>query len=1283
MNRTYRLVRNRATGRWTIALAALGLMAQPGLALADGVAGGALPTGGRVVSGQVTIDSSGAAMTVTQETARGIINWQGFDVGADASVTFKQPDAASVTLNRVIAGAGSVIAGKVSANGKVYVVNPNGVLFAKGAQVNVGGLLASTADIVDRDFLAGREVFIRDGAPGVVVNEGTITTRGGGSVVLVGGQVSNPGVIAAAGGHVALASGAKITLSAGANGRLLIEVDGDTTAGLVENGGLIAADGGQVMMTAQGVGTAISSVVANTGTIQARTIGGQAGRILLLADMDTGQARIGGVIDASAPAGGDGGFVETSAARVAVADGTQVTTRSTSGRTGTWLIDPHDVTISAGPSSGAGGLTASADDTVINVTTLTNALANTGVTISTGVGGAQAGNITVAAPISWSADTILTLDAAGDVVINAPVAATGANAGLALNYGGDYRFGTGARVTLSGANASLSLNGAAYTLIHDVGQLQAIQNDLAGRYALAGDIDASATSSWNAGAGFTPLGMWGGTAFSGALHGLGNTISDLSITGTTYVGLFGYSQNGTFRDFGLTGASTIRSWVPDLVYIGALAGIVVNAKVSNVFSTLKIYSGATETSAGGLIGEAYQSTISNAYTTGDVTSINAGEYVGGLVGGIFATTVSNSHATGVITARSSNPGHNGHATYSGGLVGYVAAGSLLSGGYATGPVTGGEFAGGLVGLNGGVIEDSYATGAVSNYGYAGGLVASNIGAIRTSYATGAVSGDLSAGGLVGDNSGSVGASFWDVTRSGLASGIGAGAASAGVSGLTAAQMTDLSTFTAAGWNIDAMGGTSATWRIYDGQTAPLLRGFLKGVTVTALGDGKTYDGLAYAGGAGFTNSTPGAALLGSLTYGGSAVGAVNTGSYAIKAGGLYSDQQGYDISYVDGALTIGKAALTVTALNDAKTYDGLAFGGGAGVGYVGLVNGETALVLGGALVYGGTAQGAVNAGSYGLTVSGLNSGNYDIRYVDGVLTIGKAALTVTALGASKVYDGVAYAGGAGVDYAGFVNGETASALGGALVHGGTAQGAISAGSYGLTVSGLSSGNYDIRYVDGALTIGKAILIVTASGVGKVYDGAVSATVSFNDNRAAGSALIVTGDAAFTDRNAGADKVIAVSGLTLSGADAGNYTLASRSITAVADIARRPVDVAATPQTLTAGHDMPALTFGLGGGGLVGGDTAADVFTGSLASTALNNFVPGTYVITRGTLAAGGNYAIADFAAAPLTILASPHTLTAGEVRRMTAAATDTPDPRSPRVGAPDLTFAAEFIRPVW
>ena len=334
----------------------------------------ALPQGGQVTAGQAQLTVGGSKLTVNQSSERAIINWHSFDIGSGAAVQFVQPSTSSVALNRVGGGVGSQILGTLQANGQVYLVNPAGILFGKTAQVDVGGLVASTLAIRDDDFLAGRDRFGGAG-PGSVVNEGRITVQRGGRAVLLGRTVSNTGRISAPGGNVALAAGEHATLSVGANGHLQIDVDAAQVATLVANGGLIEADGGQVILTAKGADALAASVVSNTGTIQARTVANQQGRILLLGDMEHGTAQVAGTLDASAPAGGNGGFVETSAAHVQVADGARVTTLASTGSAGKWLIDPTDFTIG----TGAGSQTANG----IGATTLDTNLAGGNVMITT------------------------------------------------------------------------------------------------------------------------------------------------------------------------------------------------------------------------------------------------------------------------------------------------------------------------------------------------------------------------------------------------------------------------------------------------------------------------------------------------------------------------------------------------------------------------------------------------------------------------------------------------------------------------------------------------------------------------------------------------------------------------------------------------------------------------------------------------------------------------------------------------------------------------------------
>src|SRR4051812_39818789 len=163
----------------------------------------AAPFGGVVAAGGAGIASTGTRTTITQTTSSAVINWQGFGVAAGESVRFQQPGSSSVTLNRVLGPDPSAIFGSLSANGKVFLVNPAGVLFGPGASVNVGGLVASTLNITDGDFMGGRYPF-SGGGRGAVVNQGTITADGG-YVALLGTEVSNHGVISARLGSVALA----------------------------------------------------------------------------------------------------------------------------------------------------------------------------------------------------------------------------------------------------------------------------------------------------------------------------------------------------------------------------------------------------------------------------------------------------------------------------------------------------------------------------------------------------------------------------------------------------------------------------------------------------------------------------------------------------------------------------------------------------------------------------------------------------------------------------------------------------------------------------------------------------------------------------------------------------------------------------------------------------------------------------------------------------------------------------------------------------------------------
>lgn len=249
----------------------------PGMALAAD-----LPTGGQIVGGQGSISTSGNQMTIHQQTQNMATNWHSFDVGQNNTVQFVQPDSSSVALNRVTGTSGSQIMGTLKANGQVFILNPNGVLFGKGARVNVAGLVASTKNINTADFMKGQYTLSGSGTSGAqVINQGSLTTSKGGYIVLAGERVSNSGTVTTPGGKTVLAAGKTVTLQLDNGGLTSVSVNGSVVNALVENRGLISATNGQVYLTAKGKDMLLNTVVNNSGTIEAKGLESRGGEIVL------------------------------------------------------------------------------------------------------------------------------------------------------------------------------------------------------------------------------------------------------------------------------------------------------------------------------------------------------------------------------------------------------------------------------------------------------------------------------------------------------------------------------------------------------------------------------------------------------------------------------------------------------------------------------------------------------------------------------------------------------------------------------------------------------------------------------------------------------------------------------------------------------------------------------------------------------------------------------------------------------------------------------------------
>jgi len=254
------------------------------------------PDGPAVVGGSATVVNPGSTnVIVNQNTDKAIINWRLFDVGVNDHVRFNQPNSGSVILNRVTGGLGpSQILGSIDANGRVFVINRDGILFGPNAVINTAGFLATTHDIRNNDFMAGRFKFDMAGRPDAsIVNLGTITATNGGFAALVAPGVRNSGTITATLGNVTLASGNSFSLDFYGDKLVTLNV-GDQIASsvrdvatglplkaLVGNDGKIKADGGRVELTAVAARQVVDAVINTSGVIEANTVGTRNGMIVL------------------------------------------------------------------------------------------------------------------------------------------------------------------------------------------------------------------------------------------------------------------------------------------------------------------------------------------------------------------------------------------------------------------------------------------------------------------------------------------------------------------------------------------------------------------------------------------------------------------------------------------------------------------------------------------------------------------------------------------------------------------------------------------------------------------------------------------------------------------------------------------------------------------------------------------------------------------------------------------------------------------------------------------
>ena len=1115
-----------------------------------------LPTGGSVAAGRVSIATPSAGqMTINQSTSSAIVNWQGFSVGAGSSVTIVQPSASSALLNRVNGNTPSTIAGSITANGQVYLVNPNGITITGSGTVNATGFVASTLGISDDDFTAGRLTFAGKGASAAVVNQGTITIGRGGYAALIGGSVDNAGTISVPLGRVGLGSGEQATLDLSGDGFLQVAVPtkADGKGALVSHSGRISADGGRVEIRAAAAREAVRQAVNLSGVVEARTVSGRSGEIVLggsdgqvnvsgrldvsatspaeapppppvkaaptrtaatpasragavtitaraidlkAATIDAsglqggGTVKIGGdvqgtgtlqraevtrvdaatTIRADAIAAGDGGrviiwsdadtrFEGTISARGGAGGGNggfaEVSGKAhltyagvadlsaAHGQFGTLLLDPYNVTISNGANSNQSGFLATGNDSVINVTTLQNALRLASVTVITGAQGSQAGNITVADAITWASGSTLTLQAAGAITLNAGITAT--SGGLALSAGSTIATGAGGTVDV-GAFTLLSGNwtqvsatlpsfnatdfrlaggtflralsgdgssGAPYA-ITDVYGLQGMDGYRSGSFVLANDIDATGTARWNWDGtryqGFMPI---GGIAspFRGRFDGSGNTIAGLTINRPSqdYVGLFGVISSAVITDVGLVGGSIAGG-----TRTGALAGTARDA-----------------------------ASISRVYATGTVSGID----------------------------------------YTGGLLGALSINSILAQAHFTGAVSGSVIVGGLAGLfsAGSVISQAYVTGTVSGITRVGGLVGNILdgASISQAYASGRVSATVRSGGVAGyydstePRPGTASAVYWDTQTTGQANAVGEliGVAPPAI-GLTTAQARTMASY--AGFDFANTWFQTADLRpIGRWEAARAVNGVIPVSTLNQLQLMAANPGASYA----LDRDIDARASSGSNTAGiYSSSGFVPVGSIVTAFSGALNG-----MDHVIDGLTINRPGMNAVGLFGAVGY------GGANVSNIGLTN---VMVVGASGVGGlaGVNNGVLNRTYVTGTVTGTNSVGGLVGMNTGVVVYSYADAAVRG---TQETGGLIGSNNGAMQYTyaiGSVNGSGGASTGGLVGRNATGSGVVdhsyaSGAVTGTTATGGLVGTNEATVINSFWDIGTTGQSTSAGGTG--------------------------------------------------------------------------------------------------------------------------------------------------------------------------------------------------------
>lgn len=903
---------------------------------------GELPAGPSVTHGSVGIATPGAnTMTIQQSSAAAIVNWQSFSVGAGANVDIRQPSSSSALLNRVTGSTSSTIAGQINANGQVYLVNPNGIMITPSGAVRAGGgFVASTLGISDEDFKAGRRSFAGTGASAPVVNQGTIEVGRGGYAALLGGSVENTGTISVPLGRVGLGAGERATLDISGDGFLEVAMPSGSAGekALIQHSGRIRANGGRVEMKAATAREVARQAINLTGVVEARTVGGRSGAIVLGGGAG-GTVTVSGRLTASAPrqgrkaaathnrpaAAGKGGEITITGDRIGLAGATI----DASGRTGGGTIRI------GGDLQGKGALPHARSTVVDSKTTITADATESGnggsivlwsdeftgfgglIRARGGATGGDGGSAEVSSKgvLSYTGQTVLTaaqgkfgtllLDPYNIYIESGPTT----NGSFTPSGDNSVINATDLQNALATANVTITTGGNSGTQAGNITvgapitwtQATTLTLDADNNIVIAGAISApqGGLTLFAGGTITTPL-SWTTSTGSAIVGCSYSPCAPGSVNvGTFTLGSGAWTQTGPLynnaafsaADFRLSGGSFLRVLGGD--------GTTTPYQIADVYglqgiNTITNLSGGLDLTRNYVLANDIDASVTSGWTDGD----------GGIVGftplgGIathslpYAGTFNGQGHT-VSSLFIDRPGETGVGLF--GSVGPTATVTNLS--LANVNISGNSEVGAIAGQNSGTISQVSASGTVAGVVFGtpsanngatsiGGLIGANAGTLTRSYSTATVNGGpfgSTVGGLVGINQ--AGAS--------IAQSYSAGAVSIGNGGLaTSGGQRGGVIGGLVGENIGSISQTYSSATVTAGASTVLVGGLVGDNTILVTSDG-TFTGTiaqSYATGAvsagANSNSVGGLAgqNLGSVSQA-YATGAVNGGAGSTAVGGL-------------------------------------------------------------------------------------------------------------------------------------------------------------------------------------------------------------------------------------------------------------------------------------------------------------------------------------------------------------------------------------------------------------